>query len=473
MQRQFGKLMSKGPGDNAKVAVLLNDYEDADKMLAKIIDASKAWRDAWTSILSVQLGIVADFEELYDPIVGASDGHGHPPFVTPQVQLDRTYRLKEAYTELKTDLLEEVNMMDSRVIKPATEAKEYIQPVRKTIKKRENKRLDYERYQDRVTNALKKQKRSDRENAALAKAEDDLTKASEEFNIADAHLRETLPPIIAAAFSILPHLLAAQIMTQNTLLAQYYTILHTYCEEHGFPSPPPPMEEVIAVWSQDFKPIQQQVESITCIARGKAVHQPMALGDDPNARKSSSTLGVRNGLTAQRASSQGMISPGPTSPNPNARIMRIPSSNSIPQSTAVISPPAPSPEPEPEPEPTTAFTNPDYSTHLSPQSFYSAHSPAGPKVDYFSRERTQSSNGLSAVGKKKPPPPPPKRIGSNNTGLFVIALYAFDGQGHGDLSFAEGDRIKVIKKTDSTDDWWEGELRGVKGSFPANYCKSA
>ena len=36
MQRQFGKLLSKGPGDNAKVSVILNDYEDADKVLARV-----------------------------------------------------------------------------------------------------------------------------------------------------------------------------------------------------------------------------------------------------------------------------------------------------------------------------------------------------------------------------------------------------------------------------------------------------
>ncbi len=36
MHRQFGKLMKKGAGDNANVAVLLNDYEDADKMLTKV-----------------------------------------------------------------------------------------------------------------------------------------------------------------------------------------------------------------------------------------------------------------------------------------------------------------------------------------------------------------------------------------------------------------------------------------------------
>jgi amphiphysin len=52
-------------------------------------------------------------------------------------------------------------------------------------------------------------------------------------------------------------------------------------------------------------------------------------------------------------------------------------------------------------------------------------------------------------------------------------MYGFAGQEIGDLSFSEGDRIKVIKKTDSTDDWWDGELKGHRGRFPANYCEMA
>ena len=144
-----------------------------------MIEASKAWRDAWVSILGVQLATISGFEELYQPIVGASDGHGHEPVLTSQLQLDRTSKLKEAYTDLKTDLTEEVIMMDARVIKPATEAKEYIQPIRKTIKKRENKRLDWERYQDKVNSLSKKMKRTDRENATLVKSEEELARAAD------------------------------------------------------------------------------------------------------------------------------------------------------------------------------------------------------------------------------------------------------------------------------------------------------
>lgn len=69
-------------------------------------------------------------------------------------------------------------MLDARIIKPATEAKEYIQPLKKTIKRRENKRLDYERYQDKVNSAAKKVKRSEREDAALARAEMELSRSA-------------------------------------------------------------------------------------------------------------------------------------------------------------------------------------------------------------------------------------------------------------------------------------------------------
>ncbi|KAI9641654.1 hypothetical protein NHQ30_009509 [Ciborinia camelliae] len=487
MHRQIGKIRHKGPGDTAKVSVLLNDYEDANKMLNMIIEASKAWRDAWVSILSTQLNTASSFEELYQPIVGTSDAHRDNPAITPRQQMARTIKLKETYTELKTDLLEEVMMMDSRVTKPASEARDFLQPIRKTIKKRENKRLDWERYIDKVNKGSAKMRRTDRENAALAKAEEDQSRAAEAFKDADAHLRETLPPIIAAAFSILPHLLGVQIMIQNTLLAQYYTALHNYCEDVGFPSPPPPMEDVIAVWNSDYFPIKQEVELIDCIRRGKAVHQPMNVGDENANPKSVTGLNVRNGFS-RRPSNQSLSTNRDPSPNPSisttysearspkpdrpppirsASRPRIASAHTVP----VFSPPAPAPSTDYS-ESSLQAPSTDYSNHLTPVSTHSSYTPAGPSIDYFQRGSTNEGVAVnSAIGKKKPPPPPPKRLGSSHGAIFVLALYSFEGQGAGDLSFREGDRIRVTKKTGSTDDWWDGELRGVQGSFPANYCK--
>lgn len=42
MQRQFGKLTHKGAGDDAKVSVLLQDFDEADKMLAKVCSHEEA-----------------------------------------------------------------------------------------------------------------------------------------------------------------------------------------------------------------------------------------------------------------------------------------------------------------------------------------------------------------------------------------------------------------------------------------------
>jgi len=50
-------------------------------------------------------------------------------------------KLQEAYAELKTDMLEEVNQVDTRITNPATDAKEYLQPIKKLIKKRQDRKV--------------------------------------------------------------------------------------------------------------------------------------------------------------------------------------------------------------------------------------------------------------------------------------------------------------------------------------------
>jgi len=53
-------------------------------------------------------------------------------------------------------------------------------------------------------------------------------------------------------------------------------------------------------------------------------------------------------------------------------------------------------------------------------------------------------------------------------GIECRALYAYQGENEGDLTFAEGDVIMVIDQS-NPDGWWEGELNGVTGFFPSNF----
>lgn len=288
---------------------------------------------------------------------------------------------------------------------------------------------------------------------------------------------------------MLPHLLAAQILLQNTLLGQYYTVLHEFCEEQGFPSPPPPMADVISVWKNDFGPGLKEVEALTIIARGRAVHVQMPQIENgrpktgynmrvpsaQNLRSPRPPPSISSQSISSRASSPGLV--------PNGRNL-TPRTSSIPAMPPSPEPPSPKQLREPSPASlSTPYSNlltPTSYGAPAPQPYIAAYSPAGPNVDYFSRGRQQSENSLSAVAtpaagtfakKKPPPPPPPKRMGLSPKFNFVTAIYSFDGMSIGDLSFKEGDRIKVTKKTESKDDWWEGELAGRKGSFPANYCE--
>nr|KAK5440154.1 hypothetical protein LTR18_008091 [Exophiala xenobiotica] len=454
VQRHFGKYMRRS-ADEQHVSVLLKDFEEAERLLSKIIESSKQWREAWIAILTHQHRMFEEFETLYAPIVGAGDDYqGHVPTQTPDHLFNRTNRIKMESSDLKRDLTEDLGQVEDKLIRPAQNAKDSLLTMRKTIKKREDRKLDYEIYQSRVDSAQKKTKRSDRDNAALVKAQSDLAAATEAYSAADDHLRGCLPRLLQSVFSLLPHFLATLVSIQNSLLGHYYTLLHAYCTEEGFPSPSPPMDEVIRLWDDAFKPVQREAESFLLLANGKAVRAPMNQEDGHppvngyRRPSGNSSFGRTQSLSPARA-----LPPSPSYDIP-------PKMSSSPAPSTLLSPTTP------------------LETTPSPQSVYQtpmSYSPAAPHTDYFSRDRQPSAAAVTSVSamaqkKRPPPPPPPPRLPSQQT-IFVTALYDFDGQSEGDLAFREGDRIKVLKKTESTDDWWQGELRGLKGPFPANYCQ--
>ena len=76
-----------------------------------------------------------------------------------------------------------------------------------------------------------------------------------------------------------------------------------------------------------------------------------------------------------------------------------------------------------------------------------------------------SSAASVAATKRAPPPPPPLKPKPKSVN-YVVALYDFAAQADGDLDFKVGDRIEVVERTDSAEDWWTGRLDGRTGVFP-------
>jgi amphiphysin len=299
--------------------------------------------------------------------------------------------------------------------------------------------------------------------------------------MADENLRDRLPKLNAATFSILPHLLANQIVLQNNLIGNLYTVLHQYSHEQGYPDPPPEPEEVIPLWEESFTSLRKEMEQdFSLLKTGKAVQQPMRL---PDKGETLTGLGIRNKVIPGR---------------------RVSSNDAVPTITRTSSRPSTNLQSPSENGPALDLSSkPSYSSLSASKPRISGGSPhlGTPSLDHFGRRtstashdssysngtngqsdyfattakiRSNGSNGSvspnPAAGKKKPPPPPPKKIGSFQS-EYVTAMYDFDSHTQGDLSFREGDKIRVVKKTESSQDWWEGEINGMKGSFPANYCK--
>lgn len=79
---------------------------------------------------------------MYAPIVGAADSYNGPqPVDTPEAIMARIVKLREEYEELKKDLMEEVTMVDEKMIKPAMDAKGSLSLMKKPIKKREDRKV--------------------------------------------------------------------------------------------------------------------------------------------------------------------------------------------------------------------------------------------------------------------------------------------------------------------------------------------
>lgn len=81
-----------------------------------------------------------------------------------------------------------------------------------------------------------------------------------------------------------------------------------------------------------------------------------------------------------------------------------------------------------------------------------------------------SDVGANPAGAKRAPPPPPPLKPKPSYGApavkYVVALFDFEAQAAGDLSFSVGDRIELVERTGSAEDWWTGRIDGRQGVFP-------
>ncbi|KAF5002838.1 hypothetical protein FGRMN_92 [Fusarium graminum] len=99
--------------------------------------------------------------------------------------------------------------------------------------------------------------------------------------------------------------------------------------------------------------------------------------------------------------------------------------------------------------------------------------------DYVYRDNPSGgygSGGFGAERKTGPgrPAAPKPNYGAKQALLKkneAVAVFNFDADQPGDLGFKKGEVITVLKKTESDNDWWTGQIGTRTGIFPSNYVK--
>jgi len=180
IQRKFGTLLKRSD-DEADITAILAEFQTADKLLDSFLESVKTFQTAWKEILTKQTEFASSLESLYKPIEVPEDAkiesatrRGN----TPQVYLAKTADFRNINIELQADLQQEVEWIQTKLFYPASEAKDATKPLKKSIKQREDYKLDFERYQSRSDHARQKASKSVRDEAALIKHEDDLLQAT-------------------------------------------------------------------------------------------------------------------------------------------------------------------------------------------------------------------------------------------------------------------------------------------------------
>lgn len=369
-------------------------------------------------MLSHQIEFSQATAEIYKPISGRmSDPDSFVAEGNPEgIQACEEY--EAIVKDLQATLQPELEMIETRVIRPADEFLEIIKVIRKSTLKRQHKQLDYDRHRATLKKLQDKKEKTLKDEKALYKAENDVEQATQDFNYYNDLLKDELPKLFALEREFIRPLFQSFYYMQ---LNVFYT-LHERMQaiDIGYFNLTLDIEDAFEAKRGD---IQERAEALTITkfktTGGKPRPGRLALGA-PSSRLAieagPSSAGKIGGSSVASRRQTHDFSENPPPPYTNTLAAN---------ETAVV------------------------------------------------RANSTGSNWGAAAKKKGPAPPPPKPKPSRLSGVptveTVTALYDYEAQAEGDLSFSTGDVIEIVTKTANENEWWTGKINGRQGQFPGLY----
>ncbi|KAI1178602.1 BAR domain-containing protein [Nemania sp. FL0916] len=420
-------------GEHTKDAVFIDSerrFVELETETKRLNDASRKYFDAINGMLSHQIEFSKAMTEIYKPISGrVSDPdslvvHGN----IEGIRACEEYEL--VVKDLQDTVAPELEMIESRIIRPSNELLDVLKVIRKTAVKRDRKQLDYDRHRTTLKKLQDKKEKSAKDEKAIWKAESDLEQSTQEFNYFNDLLKDELPKLFGLEREFIQPLFQSFYYMQLNI---FYT-LHEKMQQCdiGYFNLNLDIEEA---FEQKRGDIQDQAEKLSIVRfKTSGRPRPPKYGPKPVAA-------IEAGSQPAGLLTQGPSASSPTSPNPAASFKYGQQTQTEPV--------------ENPPPPYTAAALPEKSS-LSP-----ALGSPNPAL------------ASAAAGKPKPPPPKPKpgRLAGAPAAETVTALYDYSAQAEGDLSFRAGDVIEIVTRTQNENEWWIGKVHGRQGQFPGNYVQ--
>ncbi|QKX56953.1 uncharacterized protein TRUGW13939_04061 [Talaromyces rugulosus] len=415
----FGKSLVRTPqqfklkfniGEHTKDAVYIDAerrFQELETETKRLHDESKKYFDAINGMLSHQIEFSKAMTELYKPISGRASDPSTYTIEGNPEGIQACEEYESIVRELQDSLKPELEMIDARIISPANQLLDVIKVVRKVTVKREHKKLDYDRHRATLKKLEEKKDKSLKDEKALYKAENDVEQATQDYNHFNDLLKEELPKLFGLEAEFIQPLFQSFYYMQ---LNVFYT-LHEKMQgvNIGYFDL---TRDVVEAWESKYGDSRDQAEQLTIT-------------------KYKTTGGRRQGQGSKYATSKDKLAADDKS-----------TSSRLSDSTEHPPPP------------------------------YSPSGAAGTSL--VGRANSTGGSSLAAAAKSKPAPPPPRpkpgHLAGHNVET-VTALYDYEAQAHGDLSFSAGDVIEVITRTSNENEWWSGRVQGREGQFPGNYVK--
>lgn len=372
-------------------------------------------------MLSHQIEFSQAIQEIYKPISGrVSDpdsiiAEGNPEGIQACEEYENIVR------ELQATLQPELEMIQARIIGPADELLNVIKVVQKSILKRQHKQLDFDRHRTSLKKIQDKKDRSLKDEKALYKAEAEVEQATQEFNYFNDLLKDELPRLFALEREFIQPLFQSFYYMQ---LNVFYT-LHERMQSIDIGYFDLTLD-VEAAFENKRGEIKEQVEALSIVR-----YKTSGARKPPVAAKygaSSGRLAIEGRQSLDSASSRRQTHDFTKNPPP-------------PYTAAALSP------------------------KLNGESSSSSSA-------IVRANSTGSSWGAAAKAKRAAPPPPKpkplKLLGAPVTEK-AEALYDYEAQAAGDLSFTTGDVIEIVQRGATENEWWTGSVNGRQGQFPGSF----